>query len=249
MLSSKQPSIAADLHGTADINTIALAEALSAPAPNSRSPAFAVQEIFRITKSLEGERQLFQSTEEFLILFPTLESSLYEGKLSWDRDSSSWSIGDGVTIDTFRIQQDVTRWYIHGWDFSRQTRDPEFQYPEDQHFGSSGEGVDALFHALMPLKNELTRRIFIDKKSNRLGYCDVYRACDPGKFITEIGFFDDIRTHRLEFGAQPFWQAEGLTIPALLRDRRILSYRVHNISARRSKVKKEVANDDSWTFF
>ena len=249
MLSSDQPSNAADLHGTADINTIALAEALSAPTPNQRSPAFAVQAIFRITKSLEGERQLFQSREEFLALFTTLESSLYENKLSWDRDSSSWSIGNGVTIDTFRIQEDVTRWYIHAWDFSRHSRDPEFQYPEDQQFAPSGEGVHSLFHALMPLKDELTRRMFIDKESNRLGYCDVYQACDAKKYITEIGFFDDIRTHRLEFGAQPFWQAEGLTIPALLRDRRILSYRVHNISARRSKVKKEVANDDSSTVY
>lgn len=249
MLSSDQPSNAADLHGSADINTIALAEALSAPTPNPRSPAFAVQEIFRITKSLEGERQLFQSREEFLVLFPTLNSSLYEDKLSWDRDSSSWSIGDGVTIDTFRIQEDVTRWYIHAWDFSRHTRDPEFQYPEDQQLGPSGEGVDALSHALMPLKNELTRRIFFEKSSDRLGYCDVYRSEDSENYVAEIGFFDDIRTHRINFGEQPFWQLEGFTIPALLRKYQVLSYRVHNICARRSNPTREVTQSNSLTFF
>ena len=246
---SKDTLDAVEWGNSANIEMIAIDEALSAPSPNPRSPAFAVQEIFRIAKSFRGEDQIFMTKEDFLVMFPRLKGTFYKGKMSWDSTRSCWNLQDGPTVDASRIQADVLRWYVNAWDFSRHSRDPQFQYPEDLHFGPSGEGVDSLFHALMPLKDELTRRIFIDKKSNRLGYCDVYRACDPGKFITEIGFFDDIRTHRLEFGAQPFWQTEGLTIPALLGDHRVLSYRIHNISARRSKVKEEVANDDSWTFF
>lgn len=246
---SKDTLDAVEWGNSANIEMIAIDEALSAPSPNPRSPAFAVQEIFRIAKSYRGEDQIFMTKEEFLVMFPRLKGTFYKGKMSWDSTCSCWNLQDGPTVDASRIQADVLRWYVNAWDFSRHTRDPEFQYPEDQEFGPSGEGVDKLFHALMPLYGELTRRIFFDRESSRFGYCDVYKADGTDKYVAEIGFFDDTRTHRIQFGAQPFWQLEGLSVPALLSKYNVLSYRVHSISARRSNVKKQVAHSDSPTFF
>lgn len=248
MLKNKHTLAAVDWGNSANIEMIAIDEALSAPSPNPRSPAFAIQEIFRIAESYRGEDQIFMTREDFLVMFPRFEGAFYKGKMSWDSARSCWNLADGPTIDASRIQADALRWYVRGWDFSRHTRDTEFEYPEDYKFGPAGEGVDELFHALMPLRDELTRRIFIEKQTDKVGYCDVYQSDDSEKYVAAIGFFDDIRTHRVNFGEQPFWQLEGLTIPTLLRKYHVLSYRVHSISARRSKVKTEVTDNDSSTF-
>lgn len=249
MFRSKHTLAAVDWGNSADIAMIAIDEALSAPSPNPRSPAFAVQEIFRIAKSYQGEDQIFMTREDFLVMFPGFKGTFYEGKMCWDSTRSCWNLADGPTVDASRIQADALRWYVSGWDFSRHTRDTEFEYPEDYKFGPAGEGVDQLFNVLMPLRDELTRRIFVEKQSDRLGYCDVYQSDDSEQYVAAIGFFDDRRTHRIQFGAQPFWQLEGFTIPALLSKHHVLSYRVHSISARRANTQSQVPTVDSATIF
>lgn len=249
MFIDKHTSAAVEWGNSATIEMIAVDEALSASQPNPRSPAFAIQKIFNIAKSYRWDDQIFKTREDFVTSFPGIQGNFYEGKMSWDSARSCWTLGDGPTIDASLIQKDALRWYLNRWDFSRHTRDTAFEYPEDCKFGPAGEGIDKLFHALMPLENELTRRIFLEKSSDRLGYCDVFRSDDSGNYAAEIGFFDDIRTHRINFSKQPFWQLEGFTIPALLSNYHVLSYRVHNIAARRSSTTRQVTPTNSPTFF
>lgn len=234
---------------SATIEIISVGEALAAPQPNPRSPAFAIQEIFKIAQSNKCDDQILKNKEDFVTYFPRIKGNFYEGKMHWDTTRSCWMLGGGPTLDASLIQKDALRWYVNNWDFSRHTRDTAFEYPEDCEFGPAGEGIDELFYALMPLANELTRRIFLEKPTERLGYCDVFHSDDSENYDMEIGFFDDIRTHRIIFSEQPFWKLEGFTIPALLRKYHIISYRVHNISARRSYKTRQVTPPNSTTFF
>lgn len=237
MYLSKHTLDAVDWGKSADIEMIAVDAALKAPNPNPRSPAFAVQKIFRIAESYTGEDQIFMTREDFLVMFPGFKGSFYQGQMSWNSTNSCWSLEDGPTVDASRIQEDAMRWYLNGWDFSRHTRDTDFRYPEDKEFGPSGEGVDRLFSALMPLEDELTRRIFVERHTNRIGYCDIYKSDTPGMYVADTGFFDDRRTYGVRFEKQPFWQLEGLTVPAMLSSYNVLSYRVHSVLARRSPLK------------
>lgn len=223
--------------GSADIEVIALEAALSADHPKPRSPAFAVQAIFNIAASHKKNVGEVLTRDDFLVEFSTLKSEVYKGLLSWDSENSCWSLGEGPAIDASRIQQDALRWYLNGWDFSRHTRDDKFRYPEDNKLGLSGEGIDPLFNAMMPLDDELTRRIFVEQGTKRIGYCDVFKSDEPELYVAELGFFSDRRTHSLQFGKQPFWQLEGISVPVLLSQHRVLCYRVHHISARRNILK------------
>jgi hypothetical protein len=236
MFKSKHLMDAVDWGNRADIEMIAIDEALSAYNPNPRSPAFAVKKIFKIATSYEGEDQIFMTREDFLVMFPGFKGSFYAGQMSWDSKRSCWSLEDGLTIDAARIQEDALRWYVNQWDFSRHTRDTEFSYPEDSEFAPSGDGVDHLFNALMPLEGELTRRIFIDQQKNEIGYCDVYKSKNSDMYVAETGFFNDRRTHGLHRVVQPFWELEGFTVPGLLRHHKVLSYRVHSIYALRGAM-------------
>jgi hypothetical protein len=222
---------AVDWGSRADIEMIAVDAALSAYKPNPRSPAFAVQHIYKIA----GEELPFMTREDFLVMFPSVRGHFYKGQMSWDNKRSCWTLEDGPTIDATRIQQDVMRWYLNDWDFSRHARDTEFSYPEDREFAPSGEAIDRLIYALMPLEGELTRRIFVDEK-NEVGYCDVYKSKNSEMYVAELGFFNDRRTHGVQRAIQPFWELEGFTVPGLLRYRKILSYRVHSIYALRGEM-------------
>jgi hypothetical protein len=214
----------------ASISEIALDHALSAPEPHPRSPAFAIQAIYR----LAGEAELFPTREGFLRAFGSIKRDTYEGKLSWNYGQSSWELGGGPTVDCSRIEEDAVRWYVTGRDFSRHTRDPKFSYPEDADVLSWHDDGDKIYHALMPLHGELTRRLFRDPESASFGYCDVYRSDEPGQFVAALGFFDDARTHGVVRSTRaPFWELEGAIIPSMLRYYRVLRYDVLPVSAKR----------------
>lgn len=234
-MKSKHTLDAVNWGDCADIEMIAIDEALSAYKPNPRSPAFAVQKIYQIASEVEGQ-PVFLTREDFLVMFPNLEGIVYEGQMSWNSAGSCWSLSPGPTVPASRIQQDALRWYLNGWDMSRHTRDLEFAYPEDREFAPSGEGVDRLFNALLPLEDELTRRLFVDHQDGRVGYCDVYKSNKEDMYVAELGFFNDRRTHRLQRITQPFWELEGFTVPSMLKQYKVLSYRVHHIFALRGEM-------------
>jgi hypothetical protein len=234
-MKSKHTLAAVNWGDSAGIEKIAIDEALSAYKPNPRSPAFAVQKIFQIASN-DDDEQVFLAREDFLVMFPLFEGADYEGQLSWDANGSCWSLSPGPTVPASRIQQDALRWYLNGWDMSRHTRDLEFAYPEDREFAPSGEGVDRLFNALLPLEDELTRRLFVDHQDGRVGYCDVYKSKKEDLYVAELGFFNDRRTHRLQRITQPFWELEGFTVPSMLKRYQVLSYRIHHIFALRGEM-------------
>lgn len=213
----------------ASISEIALDYALSAPDPHPRSPAFAVQAVYR----LAGGAKFFRTTEGFLRAFCSLSCDTYEGKLSWNYGQSCWELGPGPTVDCSRIEEDAVRWYVTGRDFSRHTRDSKFSYPEDAEVLSWQDDGDKIYNALMPLPGELTRRLFQDHKTNDLGYCDVYRSNEPDQFTAVLGFFDDPRTHGLRVKSGRFWELEGTVIPSMLRYHRVLRYDVLPLAAKR----------------
>lgn len=216
--------------GRASLSMIALDEALSAPKPHPRSPAFAVQAIYRLAYEASCS---FMTKEDYLASFPAMSANIYKGKLSWNYAESCWQLEDGPTVDCSRIEEDTVRWYVAGRDFSRHTRDSKFSYPEDAELISWHDDGDKLYDALMPLPGELTRRLFQDPETNSLGYCDVYRSEQPGQFTTVMGFFDDPRTHGVRMRSGSFWELEGAVIPSMLRYYRVLRYDVLPLSAER----------------
>ncbi|MEY4566998.1 MAG: hypothetical protein RLY14_1968 [Planctomycetota bacterium] len=232
MFKSNHTLNAVDWGSRADIEMIAIDAALSAYKPNQRSPAFAVQHIYKIA----SEELPFMTREDFLAMFPSVKGGFYKGQMSWDNSRSCWTLEDGPTVDATRIQHDVMRWYLNDWDFSRHARDTEFSYPEDREFAPSGDGIDRLFYALMPLDDELTRRIFVDQQTQEVGYCDVYKSQKTEMYVAEMGFFNDRRTHGVKRVTQAFWELEGFTVPGILSHHKVLSYRVHSICALRGEV-------------
>jgi hypothetical protein len=227
MFTQEPPAIA--LGERASLSLIALDEALSAPEPHPRSPAFAIQAIYRLVRDDEPS----QTREGFLRAFRCTSPDVYKGKLSWNYGESCWELGPGPTVDCSRIEEDALRWYVTGRDFSRHTRDSKFAYPEDAVVLSWQDDGDKIYNALMPLPGELTRRLFQDPKTNDLGYCDVYRSNEPGQFTAVLGFFDDPRTHGVRVKSGRFWELEGAVIPSMLRLHRVLRYDVLPLSAKR----------------
>lgn len=213
----------------ASMAMIALDEALSAPKPHPRSPAFAIQAIYRLGR-IAGT---FLTREDFLRAFCAISSDIYKGKLSWNYGQSCWQLADGPLVPCSRIAEDALRWYVSGLDFSRHTRDPMFSYPEDAEILSWQDDGDKVYHALMPLPGELTRRLFREPEGGSLGYCDVYRSEEPEQFITVMGSFDDARSHGVRLAFAPFWELEGAIIPSMLRCHRVLRYDVLPLSAKR----------------
>ena len=219
------PAVALD--ACASLSMIALDDALSAPDPHPRSPAFAVQAVSRLSASS------FRNKEDSLRNFASISSETYKGRLSWDYSQSCWMLADGPTEDCARMQEDAVRWYFAGRDFSRHTRDPKFSYPEDPEVLSWQDDGDRIYDALMPLPGELTRRLILQPDTNSVGYCDVFRSDAPGQFTTVLGFFDDARTHGVRTATGPFWKLEGDIIPSMLRYYRFLRYDVLPLSAKR----------------
>lgn len=212
------------------LSIIALDEALSAPEPHPRSPAFAVQAVYRLGRAAGW----FPTREDFLCTFPFTSERIYKGKLSWNYAQSCWQLADGPHVDCSRIEADALRWYVEGRDFSRHTRDSKFSYPEDTEVVAWQHGEEKVYTALMPLAGEMTRRLFIDPSSDSFGYCDVHRADKVGQFDAVLGFFYDTRTHGVvRSKLAPFWELEGAIIPAMLKGYRILRYDVLPLSAKR----------------
>lgn len=226
-MSHTQAAPAVALGKAASLPMIALDAALSAPEPHPRSPAFAVQAIYRSTAGS------FATREDFLRAFPSISADFYKGKLSWNYGESCWELAAGPVVHCSRIEEDAVRWYVSGRDFSRHTRDPEFSYPEDPEVLSWQDDGDKIYHALMPLAGELTRRLFLDPETNSVGYCDVYRSDEPGQFTAVLGFFEEARTHRVRSATACFWELEGAIIPSMLRYYRFLRYDVLPLSAKR----------------
>ncbi|MGV0958471.1 MAG: hypothetical protein ACOYB1_01450 [Limnohabitans sp.] len=156
-------------------------------------------------------------------------------KVSWNKRKSCWQLGKGTHVSFKKIAQIAVRWYAHGWDFERHTRDSEVRYPEDVEISPLGDEFKHLMGTLMPAKGELTRRIVTTPASEHFYYLDVIPYEDD-LFIAEYGNFDDYKTHRKIGQPADFWTLEMKTVLPMLRGAKVLSYRSHTNFSRMGRV-------------
>ncbi len=215
--------------GGSNLKNQAVKEALYADDPNSRSPAFAIQAIFKLLKDAGVLEHAFE-------LETTISDRIDEvirDKVTWNERERHWQLGKGKHVSFEKIAQDATRWYIHDWDFKRHTRDTEVEYPEDIGNFFSEEDFKHLADTLMPSKNELTRRIFASPNhTNCLYYMDVV-PLENDQFSAEFGRFDMPECHQVVEISKNFWNLEVRTILPLLQRGKVLSYTIHHISSKR----------------
>jgi hypothetical protein len=207
------------------LQDIAIFEALNSACPNSRSPAFALQalaKVFLDKNKSEGLLNFFEAMRN------TSEVCL-RGVVSWNGLESCWQLGHGKHVPALQIVKTAMQWYACGLDFSRHTRDSNVIYPEDIELNLDAAERTHLSNALMPLNDEITRRIFTVPDSNRIGFIDVSQ-CDDDHFEAYTGWFDDYRTHRIIEPARSFWQLEVLTVYPLLTQVNVLAQRVQSVS-------------------
>ncbi len=209
----------------------ALFSALIWSNPNQRSPAYAIQAIFKIAQ----EAGVLNSKWDLRTCISDRVDVLIRGKVSWNKRKSCWQLGKGTHVSFKKIAQIAVRWYAHGWDFERHTRDSEVRYPEDVEISPLGDEFKHLMGTLMPAKGELTRRIVTTPVSEHFYYLDVIPYEDD-LFIAEYGNFDDYKTHRKIGQPADFWTLEMKTVLPMLRGAKVLSYRSHTNFSRMGRV-------------
>lgn len=209
------------------LENMAISGALNAESPNPRSPAYALQALARTFQNRTQQNEnyyFFKNMYEF-------SDDDFRGVVGWNEQHSCWQVGGGTHVPVRQIAQVAVRWYAHGWDLSRHTRDSEVIYPEDLGLLEDEHESKHLSAALMPLKDEITRRFFTARASARIGYLDVYR-CEDEQFTAAIGWFDDYRTHRILEPVSNFWQLEVRKVMPLLSELHVTSYRLQCIYAK-----------------
>lgn len=212
-----------------DLETQAIRVALSTNDPNSRSPAFALQEIYKIARAsglVDSEWELQKCSQEEL-------DAIYRGYISWNERECHWQKRAGLHMTFEQIVKIAVRWYINNWDFKRHTRDADVQYPEDLALAPLSEELKHMSDVLEPARYELTRRIFKTKDSDCYRYIDVEKN-DAGLFVAGAGRFDeDVFSHKRCGPPNTLWNLELKTVFPILRDTQILSYTVHSLLSKR----------------
>lgn len=209
----------------------ALLRALVSFDPNPRSPAFAIQAISKLAQ----DAGLLNSKWDLKTCCADRLDALIRGKVSWNKRGCFWQLGKGTHVSFKNIARIAVRWYAHGWDFNRHTRDSEVRYPEDVEISPFGDEFKHLKGTLMPPKGELTRRIVTTPASEHFYYLDVIPSEDD-LFIAEYGNFDDYKTHRRIGQPADFWSLETKTVLPMLRNAKVLSYRSHTNFSRMGRV-------------
>lgn len=206
------------------LKDLAIFEAVNSESPNSRSPAFALQALAQVF--------LDKSKSDGLINFFEAMSNTsklcFRGVVGWNGLESCWQLGRGKHVPVKQIIEIAMRWYACGLDFSRHTRDSHVIYPEDVDLKLDAAQRAHLSNALMPLKDEISKRIFISRESNRIGFIDVSQ-CDDDHFEAATGWFDDYHTHRLIEPVRSFWELEALTVYPILAQVNVLTHRVQSV--------------------
>jgi hypothetical protein len=207
----------------------AVGEALHVPNPNPRSPAFALQESFRLV----NEAGLISHTWELKTSISDKIDEVIRDKVTWNERDCHWQIGKGKNVAFKEIAQTALRWYVHDWDFQRHTRDTEVEYPEDFGrllFDSEFKHLSA---CLLPAKDELTRRILKSPNHNSCFYYVDVVPQDNNQFTAEFGRFDKPEYHRTLGQSKDFWRLEVDTVLPQLEAGTVLSYTVHHISSKK----------------
>ena len=208
-----------------DLETQAIRVALSTSDPNPRSPAFALQEIYKIARSsglVDSQCELQTCSQEEL-------DAIYRGCISWNERECHWQRRAGLHVSFDRIVKIAVRWYVNDWDLKRHTRDTDVQYPEDLALVPMSDEFKHLADVLEPARYELTRRIFKTKDSDCYHYVDVEQN-DAGLFVAGVGRFDeDVFSHKRFGPPNTLWNLELETVFPILRDTQVLSYTVHSL--------------------
>ena len=208
------------------LEKMAVMDAMHADKPNSRSPSFAIQSVIPLLKKagmIENEYELIWKTIEGI-------DDVIRDQVTWNEEECHWQTGKGTNVSFNKIKQDVIRWYVHGWDFKRHTRDSEVEYPEDFANFFSKEEIQHLANSLVPDKYELTRRIFTSPNHKTgLYYIEVV-PLENGHFSAAFGYFDNPRYHRIIGNSKTLWDLEVNTILPLLRGCTVLRNTIENIA-------------------
>lgn len=211
-----------------DLETQAIRVALSTIDPNPRSPAFALQEIYKIAR----ERGIVNSQWDLKTCCQEELDAIYRDCISWNERKCHWQRGVGLYMTFEQIVKIAVRWYVNNWDFKRHTRDSDVQYPEDLALAPLSEELKHMSDVLEPARYELTRRIFKTKDSDCYRYIDVEKN-DAGLFVAGVGRFDeDIFSHKRCGPPNTLWNLELETVFPILRDKQVLSYTVHSLSSK-----------------
>ncbi len=211
-----------------DLETQAIRVALSTIDPNPRSPAFALQEIYKIAR----ERGIVNSQWDLKTCCQEELDAIYRDCISWNERKCHWQRGVGLYMTFEQIVKIAVRWYVNNWDFKRHTRDSDVQYPEDLALAPMSEELKHMSDVLEPARYELTRRIFKTKDSDCYRYIDVEKN-DAGLFVAGVGRFDeDIFSHKRCGPPNTLWKLELETVFPILRDKQVLSYTIHSLSSK-----------------
>ena len=207
----------------------AIGEALFAKNPNPRSPAFALQETFRLLK----EAGVLSNTWELKTSISDKIDEVIRDKVTWNERECHWQLGKGKNVPFEKISQAAVRWYVNDWDFKRHIRDTEVEYPED--FGTLlfESEFKHLSTSLLPAKDELTRRILASKNHNDFYYYVDVVPQEDNQFAAEFGCFDKPEYHITLGESKDFWRLEVDTVLPQLQAGKVLSYTVHHISSKR----------------
>jgi hypothetical protein len=212
-----------------DVESQAIGLALSTRDPNPRSPAFALQAIYKLVEKngvVDARWRLHTRIKEKI-------ETTYRDRVSWNEMLCHWQVGTGTHVPFEEIAKAAIRWYINGWDLTRHTRDTEVQYPEDVELLPWSSEFKHMSDVLRPLSDELTRRIFITNHSNRIYYIDVVPE-KPDRFVASVGHFDDgYESHRRCGPPDTLWNLEMKTVFPILKGVRVLSYQIHDIFVKR----------------
>lgn len=197
--------------------------------PNRRSPAFALQEIFKVVQKSSAAIKRWDLHKQ---IAEELEVA-YRDCVSWNEMKSEWQLGKGTHVPFKKIVEIAVKWYVNDWDFKRHTRDSDVQYPEDLELVPESSEFKHMSGVLMPSKDELTRRIFKKNHSDLVYYLDVMPDEDD-RFVALTGHFnDDYRSNRRCGPPDTLWELEMKTIFPFLARACVLSYKTHHICARR----------------
>jgi hypothetical protein len=207
----------------------ALMAALYPHKPNPRSPAFALQEIFILLKKVGVLRQPWQLETEI----SNRIDEVIRDQVTWNDQECHWQVGKGTNVPFNKIAEDAIRWYLNDWDFKRHTRDSEVEYPEDLANFFAEDEFKHLADALLPAKDELTRRIFTSRNNNNFFYYVDVVPLEDNQFAAEYGRFDKPECHQTLETSKNFWELEVSTILPLLRRGKVLSYTIHHITSKR----------------
>ncbi|WP_137890302.1 hypothetical protein [Ramlibacter sp. 2FC] len=102
---------------TEDIATkllVAVTQALSAPSPSVRSPAFAVQRALAATQHPFG----LESLEQWVTRFALMNGREYKRSLGWDIADNCWSDTADICVSGEQILLELLEWVEQGWNLS-----------------------------------------------------------------------------------------------------------------------------------